>query len=64
MTDREGRIRDIAYLLWLEEGCPIDAAERHWLAAEGLVENEPLEGETPDEPKTRVPTITETAGSD
>jgi Protein of unknown function (DUF2934) len=60
MTDRHDRIRDSAYFLWLEEGCPEDAAERHWLAAEGVVEAEPLEGEhiegvTSDEPKKRVP---------
>jgi hypothetical protein len=27
MTDREDRIRELAYFLWLEEGCPEDAAE-------------------------------------
>ena len=45
MTDRNDRIRESAYFLWLEEGRPEDAAERHWLAAEGLLEDEPLEGE-------------------
>ena len=44
MTDRDERIREIAYFLWLEEGYPEGAAERHWLAAETLVESEPLEG--------------------
>jgi hypothetical protein len=53
MTDRKQRIREIAYFLWLEEGCPEGEADRHWLAAEGLVEDELLEGksikgETPD----------------
>ena len=56
MTDRNQRIRDIAYFLWLEEGRPESEAERHWLAAETLVESEPsdgerIEGETKDEPK-------------
>jgi hypothetical protein len=56
MTDREDRIRELAYFLWLEEGCPEGAAERHWLAAETLIESEPLErkrteGEPSDEPK-------------
>jgi hypothetical protein len=60
MTDRNDRIRESAYFLWLEDGRPEDAAERHWLAAEGLVKDEALEGEpdrgdTPDEPKKRVP---------
>ena len=69
MTDRNDRIRESAYFLWLEEGRPEDAAERHWLAAEGLVEDgphegEPIDGETPDEPKKRVPPTAETAGSD
>ena len=69
MTDRDERIREIAYFLWLEEGCPEGAAERHWLAAETRLESDPLErkrieGEPPGEPKERVPSITETAGSD
>ena len=69
MTDRDERIREIAYFLWLEEGCPEGAAERHWLAAETRLESDPLErkrieGEPPGEPKERVPSVTETAGSD
>jgi Protein of unknown function (DUF2934) len=31
IADRNDRIREIAYFLWLEEGCPDGAAERHWL---------------------------------
>ena len=46
MTDRNDRVRESAYFLWLEEGRPEDAAERHWLAAEGLLEDEPLESES------------------
>ena len=69
MTDRDDRIREIAYFLWLEEGCPEGAAERHWLAAETRLESDPLErkrieGEPPGEPKKRVSSVTETAGSD
>jgi len=69
MTDRDDRIREIAYFLWLEEGCPEGAAGRHWLAAETRLESDPLErkrieGEPPGEPKERAPSITETAGSD
>jgi hypothetical protein len=45
MSDREQRIRDIAYFLWLEEGCPEGEAERHWQTAEGIVDSEPVEGE-------------------
>ena len=43
MTDREDRIRQLAYFLWLEEGCPQGEAERHWQAAEVLFESEPVE---------------------
>ena len=43
VTDRNDRIHEMAYFLWLEEGCPEGAAERHWLAAETLVDSEPLE---------------------
>ena len=49
MTDRNDRIREIAYFLWLEEGCPEGEAQRHWLAAEALVETEFREGKRIDE---------------
>ena len=57
------RIREIAYFLWLDEGCPDGEHERHWTAAEGLIGSEPeqreeseperrkrIEGEPPGEP--------------
>lgn len=52
MADRDDRIRELAYLLWLEEGYPEGQAERHWLAAEilidsGRLESEPIEGAEP-----------------
>jgi Protein of unknown function (DUF2934) len=55
MPDRNDRIREIAYFLWLEEGCPKGQADRHWLAAETLLDSDPLErkrmeGEPPGEP--------------
>jgi hypothetical protein len=40
MADRDERIRELAYLLWLEEGYPEGQAERHWLTAEILIESE------------------------
>ena len=69
MSGRNDRIRESAYFLWVDEGRPEDAAERHWLAAEGLIEDEPLEnetneGKTRDEPKKRSLSTTETVGSD
>jgi hypothetical protein len=54
MTDRNDRIREIAYFLWLDEGCPEGEAERHWSAAEAMhdspAERKRLEGEPPGEP--------------
>ena len=55
MTDRDDRIRELAYFLWLEEGRPEGEAERHWLAAETIIESDPferksIEGEPPGEP--------------
>jgi Protein of unknown function (DUF2934) len=69
MTDREQRVREIAYFLWLDGGSPEGVAGRHWLAAKGLVEPEPVDGEhieggASDGPKSRVPSMMETAGSD
>jgi hypothetical protein len=62
-TDRNDRIREIAYFLWLDEGSPDGEEERHWTTAEGLLEPEPerreeseperrkrIEGEPPGEP--------------
>lgn len=61
MTDREDRIRQLAYFLWLEEGCPQGEAERHWQAAEILFESEPVErkgreGVPPGEPAGKAQT--------
>ena len=41
MTDRDERIRELAYFLWLEEGRPEGEAERHWLAAETIIRVRP-----------------------
>ncbi len=54
MTDRDDRIRELAYFLWREEGCPEGQAERHWLTAETLIgsdalERKSIEGEPPGE---------------
>jgi hypothetical protein len=38
--ERDQRIREIAYFLWQEEGCPDDSADRHWAAAEAVVNAE------------------------
>jgi Protein of unknown function (DUF2934) len=62
-TDRNDRIREIAYFMWLDEGSPDGEHERHWTTAEGLLVSEPepreeseserrkrIEGEPPGEP--------------
>ena len=53
MTEHSDRVREMAYFLWLEEGCPEGEAERHWLAAKTLLEpleGKPSESEPPSEP--------------
>ena len=52
MTEHSDRVREMAYFLGLEEGCPEGEAERHWLAAKTLLEpleGKPSEGEPPSE---------------
>jgi len=62
MNDREDRIREIAYFLWLEEGCPDGEADRHWSTAEAMHDSLPherkrTEGEPAgEEPAKPVPT--------
>ncbi len=46
--DRENRVREIAYLIWEEEGRPDGEAERHWLAAEIVCDSEDLERKNED----------------
>jgi hypothetical protein len=63
-TDRNDRIREIAYFLWLDEGCPDGEEERHWTTAEALLESEPeqrkrIEGEPPGEPLVSTPAAPE-----
>jgi hypothetical protein len=66
-TDRNDRIREIAYFMWLDEGCPDGEDERHWTTSEALLESEPgqrkrIEGEPPGEPvnpMTNAPTAPE-----
>lgn len=57
MTDRNDRIREVAYFLWLEDGCPEGQAERHWSTAEALLasdefERKQIEGEPPGDSQT------------
>jgi hypothetical protein len=54
IPDRNARVREMAYFLWLDEGRPEGGAERHWTTAEALIGSEPeerkrIEGEPPGE---------------
>jgi hypothetical protein len=54
--DREKRIREIAYSLWVEEGFPVGQDDRHWRMATQMLKEEeerkpPPEPESPDEKK-------------
>ena len=40
--DNEERIRELAYKLWVDEGCPEGRAVDHWLRATEIVETETL----------------------
>jgi hypothetical protein len=40
MDDHNERIRQRAYQIWLEEGCPEGRAEIHWEMAREFVANE------------------------
>ena len=55
MNERDQRVREIAYFLWLGEGCPDGVAERHGREAEARYDSEDaerktIEGEPPGEP--------------
>ena len=68
MTDRNDRIHELAYLLWLEEGCPEGEAERHWREAEANLDSEPLErkhmeGEPPGDEPEIVPALRRAAAT-
>jgi hypothetical protein len=39
-SSKETRIRNLAYMLWLEDGCPEGRAQTHWLEAEDMLRAE------------------------
>jgi hypothetical protein len=45
MTEKEERIREAAYFLWLEEGCPEGQAQRHWQEGQRIIEARDAERE-------------------
>lgn len=48
MTEKEERIRETAYFIWLEEGCPEGQAERHWRDAQRIVEAQKPQQKSPE----------------
>jgi hypothetical protein len=38
MSDKDQRVREIAYYLWEQEGWPESQADRHWATAVAIVE--------------------------
>ncbi len=55
--DRDQRIRDRAYQIWQEEGCPEGKASEHWEQARRAIEREEGSEKTAKTPKstTRKP---------
>ena len=47
--DREQRIRQIAYEIWVAEGYPANQEERHWRMAEQIFAQEEAEAFKPSE---------------
>jgi Protein of unknown function (DUF2934) len=37
LPSKEGRIRNLAYMLWMEDGCPEGRDQAHWLEAEEML---------------------------
>ncbi len=68
MSDRESRIGEIAYHLWVREGCPEGRSHSHWLEAVALYEAEVAESksakaEPPTEPSAEPIAETQTRPS-
>lgn len=67
MDDRERRIRDEAYLLWVDAGRPDGEASSHWLEAEKRLEAEEAAGGAPARPATKrggeAPVVAKNAGN-
>jgi hypothetical protein len=68
ITDnRNDRIREIAYFLWLDEGCPDGEADRHWSTAETMheaSERKRIEGEPPGDEPVRADPATRRAAAE
>ncbi len=64
-ADVEQRIRERAYAIWLEEGCPDGRDREHWLLAEeeiiGAAQQEAAQQETA-KPAAKAPRRSRTAG--
>ena len=45
--DRDEEIRQLAYRLWQEAGCPNGSDLQHWLQAQGIVAGNPYSQKSP-----------------
>ena len=73
MSDKEQRIREVAYFIWQEEGCPEGQVDRHWQSAQAIVEAQDAQGNTdeseqpgdaPGEYRTPLATLTRAPSSE
>ena len=46
--DRDSRVRERAYQLWEQEGCPAGRHEDHWHDAARLIDADPIAGAEPE----------------
>ncbi|MBL8908172.1 MAG: DUF2934 domain-containing protein [Rhizobiales bacterium] len=52
--DREQKIREVAYMIWMEEGCPTGRDVDHWLkACERIALAEAVPGDAPAKPAAK-----------
>jgi hypothetical protein len=54
MTDRETRVRDIAYQMWVLEGQPEGRHDAHWYEAEAVYDAEVAGGEVKSSPPDKM----------
>lgn len=57
----EAQLREIAYFLWLHEGCPEGRADHHWLLACGMLSVQTVAAL---EEEAKAPSPVSDAGSD
>jgi Protein of unknown function (DUF2934) len=53
MLDPASPVRDLAYQLWVEQGCPVGRDKENWLEAERLLSETPHEALSKKEKKAQ-----------